>query len=165
MYFDILLYAKLYCKLYEAHYNNSAVLMFQVLVAISISVIITLYFLLLSDRLLSFLVILQMFSSEFLAIQLLSFLGYLSTVLLDQNRVQNVYDSCHIQEISFYPLRFCYIPIQIHLTPLQIMHRLIWFFSISNHSITDYMALYNLHRTPDIIFENFSVLRIITYLL
>ena len=34
-----------------------------------------------------------------------------------------------------------------------------------DHSITDYIASYNLYGTPDLISNNFSVPRVVTYLL
>jgi len=34
-----------------------------------------------------------------------------------------------------------------------------------NHSITNYIVPHDLHKTPDLISENFSVLRVIIYLL
>jgi len=33
-----------------------------------------------------------------------------------------------------------------------------------NYFITDYIALYNLHETLDLISENFSILRVVIYL-
>ena len=37
-------------------------------------------------------------------------------------------------------------------------YRSIWFNFMSDHSITDHMALYDLHRTPNSISEDFSIL-------
>jgi len=34
-----------------------------------------------------------------------------------------------------------------------------------DHSITNYMASYNLYKTLDLIFKDFSILRVIIYLL
>ena len=36
---------------------------------------------------------------------------------------------------------------------------------MSNYSITDHMASYNLHGTPDLIFKDFSMRRVVTNLL
>ena len=37
--------------------------------------------------------------------------------------------------------------------------------SMSNYSITDYIAPYDLHGIPDLISENFSIPKVVTYLL
>ena len=40
-----------------------------------------------------------------------------------------------------------------------------WFYYMLDHSIIDHIALYNLHRTPDLIFKDFSIPRVVIYLL
>ena len=96
---------KLYCKPCRVHYDNSTTLVPKTPATTSILIII-LYLLSLSSIPLSFLVIFQMFLLVFLAIWTL-FLSYLTTVLLDQNRLQNTYNSCCFQEILSCSLRFC----------------------------------------------------------
>ena len=96
---------KLYCKPCRVHYDNSTTLVPKTPATTSILIII-LYLLSLSSIPLSFLVIFQMFLLVFLAIWTL-FLSYLTTVLLDQNRLQSTYNSCCFQEILSCSLRFC----------------------------------------------------------
>ena len=97
---------KPYCKLCKVYYDNFTTLVPKTLATTIILNIIILYLLLLSSIPLSFLIIFQIFLSVFLAIWTL-FIGYLTTILLDQNRLQSTYNSCCFQEILSCSLRFC----------------------------------------------------------
>ena len=78
----------------------------------------------------------------------------LSDSIIDNNSLASNLLQTSVEEAIFLP------SLLIHF-----QYGLIWFLFMSDHFITDHMVPHDLYRTSDLIFKDFSIPRVVIYLL